>query len=379
VTAFSAYLSEERVGSIIDAWVGSGMDYLDSRSMLLSRDGGFRNTLVRTSVPTVQLTLDLARLNATERLISGEVPLQTWLTAALRLFRSSTASAVFEQALEDVTRLSSGAPAVAPPTEREQKEVIVNEDDMVTYAFVERALSTAKSVGKMLVPRYENGAAVTDNGAPVLYFGTGWLIARTLLITNHHVVNARRDGEPAAPPNDLALQCSAATVRFDYDSEAAVGTTYTAAKLEAANPSLDYALLRVPDSSRTALRTSGTRLDRAEGAAVPVNIIQHPGGNAKKYAIRNNLVSSSLEQDLRYFTDTNSGSSGSPVFDDDWLVVALHRGATRASGVKFQGRKIPWLNVGTHLSVILSDLATRTPALAAEIAAAGEQQHTNGG
>ena len=38
-----------------------------------------------------------------------------------------------------------------------------------------------------------------------------------------------------------------------------------------------------------------------------VNIIQHPDGDFKQIAIRNNLVTATTDVDVRYFTDTRRG------------------------------------------------------------------------
>ncbi|MFN9660527.1 MAG: lipase family protein, partial [Cyanobacteriota bacterium] len=55
-----------------------------------------------------------------------------------------------------------------------------------------------------------------------------------------------------------------------------------------------------------------------------VNIIQHPNCEPKQMAIRHNQVVDALELFLHYQTDTDPGSSGAPVFNDQWEVVALH-------------------------------------------------------
>ena len=55
-----------------------------------------------------------------------------------------------------------------------------------------------------------------------------------------------------------------------------------------------------------------------------VNVIQHPNGEPKQLAIRENRVVDELDLFLHYQTDTAPGSSGSPVFNDQWEVVALH-------------------------------------------------------
>ena len=55
-----------------------------------------------------------------------------------------------------------------------------------------------------------------------------------------------------------------------------------------------------------------------------VNIIQHPSGLPKQIAIYHNVVAYADDRRVQYLTDTMPGSSGSPVFDSQWRVVALH-------------------------------------------------------
>ena len=55
-----------------------------------------------------------------------------------------------------------------------------------------------------------------------------------------------------------------------------------------------------------------------------VNIIQHPQGRFQEIAFRDNQVKAVGENYLQYLTDTDYGTSGSPVPDDWFNVVALH-------------------------------------------------------
>jgi len=55
-----------------------------------------------------------------------------------------------------------------------------------------------------------------------------------------------------------------------------------------------------------------------------VNLVQHPEGEFKQIVLRENRLVSRLETVLHYMADTMPGSSGSPVFNDQWEVVALH-------------------------------------------------------
>ncbi|MEH2080650.1 MAG: serine protease [Nostoc sp.] len=55
-----------------------------------------------------------------------------------------------------------------------------------------------------------------------------------------------------------------------------------------------------------------------------VNIIQHPAGRPKEISFQNNFVEYIGGNVVQYVTSTQNGSSGSPVLNDGWEVVALH-------------------------------------------------------
>jgi endonuclease G len=57
----------------------------------------------------------------------------------------------------------------------------------------------------------------------------------------------------------------------------------------------------------------------------PVNIIQHPAQDPLKVVMTRNLVADDATATrVQYYADTKRGSSGSPVFNKLWEVIALH-------------------------------------------------------
>jgi endonuclease G, mitochondrial len=84
----------------------------------------------------------------------------------------------------------------------------------------------------------------------------------------------------------------------------------------------------------------------------PVDIIGHPAGRLKELVPRNNGLLWQHEDFLQYATDTEPGSSGSPVFNDQWEVVALHH-----AGVPGEADGEWVANEGARVSVILKRLA----------------------
>jgi hypothetical protein len=124
-----------------------------------------------------------------------------------------------------------------------------------------------------------------------------------------------------------------------------------------ADPTLDCAMARLAtaEAARDATEQWGTLTVDAESQLSPgqhVVIIQHPAGGPKRICMTDNQVVNLYEHRLHYMTDTMPGSSGSPVFSDDWCVVALHRagGQLAKNG---RGDKI-FANEGVLFSAISS-------------------------
>ncbi|WP_406002593.1 trypsin-like peptidase domain-containing protein [Streptomyces sp. NBC_00829] len=370
----SAYLSPEEVLRVRDAALETGLADPMVRPLLF--DGimpRYRGTLPLLPAPGRQVHSDLNEMNRVERLVDGSVPLEQWLRNAVAQTTEAAALAVFQRALDDVARTAGGEPDVlAGVPAPEIKEEIVHRDDTVPFGFLGGGVLAGTSVARLKVSPYDGGAPLQPNGFP--HAGTGWLIAPSLLVTNHHVVNARSGtggGRALAAADDLLLQARHTRARFDYDTDEVENEEATVSELVAADAELDYAILRLADGpSRPVLKLSPTALAVNSGDYVAVNIIQHPGGQPKRVALRNNLVYEADERDVRYFTDTRGGSSGSPVFTDDWKVVALHRGTRRVENVAFQGNTTAFVNVGTQMSTVMRHLEANSPGIHAEIVAA---------
>ncbi|MEV6398998.1 trypsin-like peptidase domain-containing protein [Streptomyces sp. NPDC051907] len=371
----SGYLTQDEIRELKDAALDtSTLTDPQVRPLLLA--GVMRKytaTLPMLPQPILQVHSDLNQMNGVERLVNGQVPLELWLRNAVGLVTEEGPLAVLNRALDEVARSAGGEPDVmAELPDLETKEAILHRDDTVPFDFLRGGEAAGAAVARIKVPPYEGGAPLQPNGFP--HSGTGWLIAPTLLMTNHHVVNARtadRAGRPQAGPDDLLLQARNAHARFDYESDDDETEEAAISELVAADRTLDYAVLRLAaPPSRPVLKLAGKPLSIAKGDIVAVNIIQHPGGQPKRVGLRNNLVFEADASDVRYFTDTRGGSSGSPVLTDDWRVVALHRGTRRVEDVMFQGKSTAFVNVGTQMDSVMSHLKANSPQIHAEIESA---------
>jgi endonuclease G len=158
-------------------------------------------------------------------------------------------------------------------------------------------------------------------------FATGFVVAPGLLMTNWHVFDAAGDplgcgAQFGYEKNDAGLL--EAGVVFELDPEA----------FFLSSKSLDIALVGIKRAAAAGARALGdfgsVRLIPSQGKILvghAVSIIQHPDGRHKHWAVRENrLVAEPKDEDLfiSYTTDTLPGSSGSPAFNHDWELVALH-------------------------------------------------------
>ncbi|MEP7124986.1 MAG: trypsin-like peptidase domain-containing protein [Byssovorax sp.] len=372
------YLSQETIFEILGAMTDAGMVNNSTLDTLLAGiDVHYATSLPDSGRPIDRVLMTLDRLDTTGQLADGAVPLVTWLkNASARALGQREPQNILNQAVARVSALASGT-ASGPEIKAklpQKSERIVLQNDLLPFRFLQRGAEKGASVARVTVTRFDGGDGRPGDGRPRRSIGTGWLLTRDLLITNHHVVNARSTGEPDASLPDLTAQALGIDVGFDFDAPEAAITSVKIKALEAFSPAsgpLDYAILRLASPvARTPLTIATTAMILAADATVypSVNIIQHPEGRPKEVACRNNTIFRAEGVDLWYFTDTMAGSSGSPVFDDSWKVVALHKKWDFVNNVTYQGKDTAWANVGTQIFAILEDL-TRTgkDALRAEI------------
>lgn len=221
---------------------------------------------------------------------------------------------------------------------------------------------------------------------------TGFLVSPWLLMTNHHVLRTPQDAG-----NTQVI------FRYQQDPRGRIGRT----RNTVLDPDRFFVTDRVLDVTLVAL--SGPDDEPGPGHAFgslpligatgkillgqPVNIVQHPHGRPREIAIRNNPVLSLTTTHMTYASDTDRGSSGAPVLNDRWELVALHRRsveATDATGQKIDLNGNPitdttpasqrhWVaNEGVRVSALVAWLTAAAPslpdsqqALAGQLLAAG--------
>jgi endonuclease G len=377
------YLDEDELEVVRDAAVTMGWTSDDDlRTLATGISPAFVGTSMVGPNPVAKLLTLTEKMNATKNLVGGEVPFQKWLKNAIRYSGGAESELVFRTALQQVE--PDALPAAEAREDLEEVpridgalEIDIGEDDTLGVAFLLEGAVAARSVAKLRVHRHFDGApSFATGGSPDWGVGTGWLISATLMVTNHHVINARGPREPDAKPEDFEIQGKATEADFDFVAKDADATTVKAVTCVASDRELDYAVLRLADAvtPRNPLRLRPNPLTRHPATALGerVNVLQHPGGEPMRLGFRDNFVVTGTAERLSYLTDTRGGSSGSPLFDDTWLVAGLHRGWANIEGAPVQvwGKEIRQENFGTPIGRILAKLATDNPDLHAEIVAA---------
>jgi V8-like Glu-specific endopeptidase len=205
---------------------------------------------------------------------------------------------------------------------------------LVHVAHLALALARARAVVKLVRP---------DGGT-----GTGFLIPGDRLLTNHHVL-------PAA-----ALAADSVAI-FNYQKGASGCDEQTETlRLEPGRAFLtsegdDFTVVGVPEGTTSRwgcieLRPSGVTKGEL------VNIIQHPGGGPKQMGLSFEVVAFVGGGRLQYLSDTQPGSSGAPVFDSRWNLVALHHSGGWLMEPGSADRRVYYRNQGIHVDRIIEQL-----------------------
>jgi|JI10StandDraft_1071094.scaffolds.fasta_scaffold26053_4 hypothetical protein len=178
--------------------------------------------------------------------------------------------------------------------------------------------------------------------------GTGFLIGPGLVLTNFHVVEAILSGKKSAADITCLFDFKVLSnnklnpgtrVPLHSQNPILLSSPYTAAE-KAAKPDdtpptekeLDYAVLQLdqpfpadPDPSARGYEVLPSQMPEFTPGQ-GIIIAQHPAGAPMKLAIDTQAVISVNANNtrVRYKTNTEGGSSGSPVFDLLWGLSALH-------------------------------------------------------
>lgn len=248
-------------------------------------------------------------------------------------------------------------------------ERILGTSDLLEINFLDIGRRAGRAVGRI---------QVRDLGGRVRGFGTGFVVSPNLLLTNNHVLasadSARRSLIDFEYEDDENYNPRTPVV-FGLDPD----------RFFLTNAALDYTVVAVRPASvegHVPLSSFGYLPLSAHQGKILVSeyvaVIQHPGGAPKKIALRNNKLVDLFDDFIHYTTDTDRGASGSPVFNDQWQVVALHHAGVRERDD--QGRvlavdgsvweptmgeeRIAYIaNEGVRISSVLADLHRKSEGL----------------
>jgi S1-C subfamily serine protease len=179
--------------------------------------------------------------------------------------------------------------------------------------------------------------------------GSGFLTRNNVLVTNNHVISTKEEARAAVvwfnyQKTDTGADCQVSEFKLDPDdgfttSPSGGGDDWAAIRVRG-EPNAEWGMVDLEDVTVKANDF--------------VNIIQHPNGLPKQIALYHNTVVYADDRRVQYLTDTMPGSSGSPVFDSEWRIVALHHsgGWLREPGTN----KVLFRNEGIHVRALRTGL-----------------------
>jgi V8-like Glu-specific endopeptidase len=176
-------------------------------------------------------------------------------------------------------------------------------------------LQSGQDVAAWLVRLNEGRARVCSIATGDDHCGTGFLVGPNRVLTNSHVI-----------PPDGGLENF--NVVFDFVGNVqrtSLPRYHFVAELARSVPrEFDYVVLqldRVPTDGRGFFRAESYQFDKVRE---PISVLGHPNGAPLTFTFGVVFDNNSFLGRIAYTANTAPGSSGSPVFLENWNLVALH-------------------------------------------------------
>lgn len=257
--------------------------------------------------------------------------------------------------------LRSAPEREAEARHRTLERIIDETNDLQSASFLSLGARTVRTTARIS----------TNNRLRLVPIGTGFLVSPRVLMTNNHVLS-----DPHAASRAVA------ELNYELDADSAQGTIASYRldpdELFLTDAHLDYTVVALALSSdgRTAGDEFGwNRLMVQQGKIITgesLNVVGHPMGRLKEITIRNGTLQFQHDEFLQYTSDTEPGNSGSPIYNDQWEIVALHHAGVPSTDaernwLKLDGSRwqpsdgddaVHWVaNEGARISVVLRHIS----------------------
>ena len=191
------------------------------------------------------------------------------------------------------------------------------EPDYWDVGFLKRAIEQSASVCRIEIPSRQ-------------IMGTGVLITQNLLLTNYHILQPTEE-------DNIENNALNAVLKFGcLTSDNGLETQGKSFQLERQKPilsfskteDLDYVLLQVEAkiTQEKEIKPARWDINKLPITKMGINVLQHPEGDSMKLSISQDGITGVYQNSglVQYVNKTALGSSGSPCFDENWYLVALH-------------------------------------------------------
>jgi hypothetical protein len=209
----------------------------------------------------------------------------------------------------------------------ELERIIGDERDVYPINFVRRASRLSAAVGRVVVRDHDR----------IVAYGTGFLVARDLALTCHHVLS------DAAVAGFSALELD----YFEQEDGSVAPTRRLAldpTRTFVTDELLDFTVVAIDHASLDDRERATIPLMVDHGTAIVgdhVNLIHHPRGGPMAVSLRHGRLANVLDSFIHYVADTEGGSAGAPVLDDRWQLIGLHHAKRHGTpGAKWVGEAI---------------------------------------